>query len=67
MEPRLGCADRNLQNRGSFFEREVVLITKQKDGSACGRDLVEETQEGLVRWLAEKRIEGSQLFSWGVI
>jgi hypothetical protein len=48
MEPRLGGADRNLQDGGTFFESEVVLIAKQEDGSARGRDVVEEGQEGLV-------------------
>lgn len=53
MKARLGGADRNLQDGGNFFECEVVLIVEQEDGSAGGRDVVEESQEGLVGWLAE--------------
>ena len=66
MEARLGGADRNLQNGGTFFEREIVLIAEQEDGSAGGRDVIEEGQEGLVGWLAETGVEGSDLFKWCV-
>ena len=67
MEARLGGPDRNLQDGGTFFDCEVVLIAEQEDGSACGRDAVEEGQEGLVGWLAEKGIEGSEVFRWCVV
>ena len=67
MEPRLGGADRNLQDGGTFFECEVVLIVEQEDGSAGGRDVVEEGQEGLVGWLAETGVEGSEVFRWCVV
>ena len=67
METRLGGPDRNLQDGGTFFDCEVVLIAEQEDGSACGRDAVEEGQEGLVGRLAETGVEGSEVFSWCVV
>ncbi len=67
MEARLGGADRNLQNRGTLFEREVVLIAEQEYGSAGGRDVVEQGQECLVGWLAEIGVEGSELFRWCIV
>jgi hypothetical protein len=67
MEARLGGPDRNLQDGGTFFDCEVVLIAEQEDGSACGRDAVEEGQEGLVGRLAETGVEGSEVFSWCVV
>jgi len=41
MESRLGGADRNIQNGGTFFDGEVVLIAEKEHGSAGGRDVVE--------------------------
>jgi hypothetical protein len=67
METRLGGADRNLQDGGTFFECEVVLIPKQQNGPAGGRDMVEEGEEGLVGWLAEAGVESSELFRWCVV
>src|SRR5580658_4280608 len=67
MEARLDGADRNLQDGGTFFERQVVLIAEQKDGSAGGRYVVEEAQEGLVGWLAEAGVEGSEVFKCQVV
>jgi hypothetical protein len=66
MEARLGGADRNLQDGGTFFECEIVLIVEQEDGSTGGRDVVEEGQEGLVGWLAKTGVEGSEVFGWCV-
>jgi len=67
METGLGGADWNLQDGGTFFECEVVLIAEQEDGSAGGRYVVEEGQEGLVGWLAEAGVEGSEVFRWQVV
>jgi hypothetical protein len=53
METRLGGADRNLEDSGTFFECEVVLIAEKEHGSAGGRDAVEEGQEALVGWLTK--------------
>jgi signal transduction histidine kinase len=44
-----------------------VLIVEQEDGSAGGRDVVEEGQEGLVGWFAETEVEGSEVFRWCVV
>ena len=44
-----------------------MLIVEQEDGSAGGRDVVEEGQEGLVGWLAETGTEGSEMFRWCVV
>jgi hypothetical protein len=44
-----------------------VLIVEQENGSAGGRDAVEEGQEGLVGWLAETGLEGSEMFRWCVV
>jgi hypothetical protein len=41
IETRLGGADRNLKDGGSFFKREVVLVAEKEDGSAGGRDVIE--------------------------
>ena len=41
-----------------------MLVAKQEDGSAGGRDLVEEGQEGLVGQLAERGVEGREIFRW---
>ena len=43
------------------------MIVEQEDGSAGGRDVVEEGQEGLVGWLAETGVEGSEVFRWCVV
>jgi len=67
MEARLGGADRNLQDGGNFFECEVVLIAEQEDGSAGGRDVVKEGQEGLVGGLAETRVNGGEVFSRSIV
>jgi len=67
MEARLGGADRNLQDGGNFFECEVVLIAEQEDGSAGGRDVVEEGQEGFVGWLAENGVNGGEVFCWYIV
>ncbi len=52
METRLGSADRDLQNGSTLLDREVVLVAEQENGSAGGRDMVEQGQEGLIRRLA---------------
>ena len=67
METRLSGADRNLEDGGTFFESEVVLIAEQEHGSAGGRDAVEQGQEGLVGWLAKTGVEGSEVFRWCVV
>ena len=67
METRLGGSDWNLQDDGTFFECEVVLIAEQEDGSAGGRYVVEEIQEGLVGWLAEAGVEGREVCRWQVV
>ena len=53
MEARLGGADGNLQDGGTFFEGEVVLIVEQEDGPAGGRDAVEKREEGGIGWTAK--------------
>ena len=44
-----------------------MLIAKQQDGSAGGRDVIEEGQEGLVGFLLKTRVEGSEVFRWCVV
>jgi len=44
-----------------------VLIVEQEDGSAGGRDVVEEGQEGFVGWLAESGVEGGEVFRGCVV
>ena len=67
IEARLGGADRDLQDGGTFFEREVVLVAKQEDGTAGGRYMVEEGEEGLIRRLAESGVENGELFGGCVV
>ena len=67
VEARLGGADGNLQDGGTFFEGEVVLIVEKEDGPAGGRDAVEEGQEGLVGWFAEIGVEGCEVFGRSVV
>ncbi len=67
MEARLGGSDRDVQDGGAFFECEVVLIAEQEDGSAGGGDVLEEGKEGLVGWLAETGVEGSEVFRRHVV
>ncbi len=67
VEARLGGADGDLQDGGTFFEGEVVLIVEQEDGPAGGRDAVEEGQEGLVGWFAEIGVEGCEVFGRSVV
>ncbi len=52
MEARFGGADRDLQDGGTFFEREAVLVVEQEHGPAGGRDSVEECDECLIGGLA---------------
>ena len=62
MEARLGGADRDLQDGGTLFDGEIVLVPEQENGSAGGRDMVEQSQEGLVRRLAETGVKGTEVF-----
>jgi len=67
MEARLCGADRNFEDGGSLFDGEVVLVAEKEDGPAGRRDVVEKGQEGLVGWLAETGVEGSEVFRWSVV
>jgi len=49
MEAGLGGSDGNFKDGRGFFERQVVLVAEEQDGSAGGGDEVEEGQEGFVR------------------
>lgn len=62
VKARLGSADWNLQDGGSFLKREVVLIVEKKHGPAGGRDVIEQREEGFVSWLAEIGVERGQRF-----
>jgi hypothetical protein len=67
MKARFGGADRNLQDGGTLFQGEVVLIVEQQDGPAGGRDAVEQGQECLVGWFAETGVQGGEVFRWSLI
>jgi len=67
MEPRLGGPNGDLEDGGTFFEGEVVLITEQEYGSAGWRDMIKESQEAFVRWLAESWVKRSEVFRWRVV
>jgi hypothetical protein len=67
MEARLGGADRNLEDGGTFFEGQVVLVVEKEDGSTGGRDVVEEGEKGLVGRLAEIGVESGEVFRWSVV
>ena len=67
METRLGGADRNLENGGTLFECEVMLVAEQEYGSAGWRDVVEQGQEGLVGKLTETGVRGSEVYGWCVV
>ena len=41
-----------------------MLIVKKQDGSAGGRDVVEEGEEGIVGWLAETGVRRRKEFGW---
>lgn len=64
MQARLGGADGNLEDGGSFLEGQVVLIAEQEDGPAGGRNLVDQGEESLVGWLSEAGVEESEVIQW---
>src|SRR5579863_1161161 len=66
MQTRLGGADRNVENGCGFLERKIVLVVKQEDCSAGGRDVVEKREEGGIGPLA-KVGSGSESFGWKVV
>jgi hypothetical protein len=62
VEPGLGGADWNLEDGGCLFKREIVLVAKEKDGSAGGGDKVEQSQEGFVGQFAKVGVESGDRF-----
>jgi hypothetical protein len=62
METRLDGADRNIEDGGTFFEREIMLVVEKEDGSAGGRHVVEQGEEGGVGWFAE--LGSDERFGW---
>jgi hypothetical protein len=48
VESRLGRSDWNLKDGRGFFERKVVLVAEKENGSAGGRNTIEEVEEGFV-------------------
>jgi len=48
VESRLGRTDWNFEDGRGFFDREVVLVAKQEDGSAGRRNVIEEGKESFV-------------------
>jgi hypothetical protein len=67
MEARLGGADRNIQDGGTFFEGKAVLVVEQEDRPAGWRNVVEKVQEDLVGQLGGTRIRRSELFGGQVV
>ena len=53
VEAGLGGADRDVENSCGFLERKIVLVVKQEDGPAGGRDEVEQREKGGIGRLAE--------------
>jgi hypothetical protein len=65
VESRLCRSDWNFEDGGDFFERKIVLVAEQEDGTAGGRNKIQEGEEGLVRDFAVIGVECGDGFGPG--